>query len=880
MALPAIAVAQDQPEVVPEIQPEIPPQAVAPTATSFTPAEGEVVPSDPPPIASAVSNAIGAAFLTDDERRASRVYHGVWTEADLATPALRAQAALALGNWHDASLDEHSASVEDRAEARVLRGEFAEAFELLTQTDSLRASRLRGEALEALGRSEEAIAAIKPALDQLSDPDLPAEALLEVVRTWRVHTRLKGTMGEALDEYKAINALLQEARNHDKLAWPIRLAEAQLLVDKDNRAQGGEAALEALTLNPRAAQAWMLVGELAVDGFDVDQVESVAKRLELNAGGSTVSSAAMLARARLRLADAEGAELALAPARERYPKAVRLLALSAAAAALAYDEPAKQRWLARLAEVAPGSIEGVLAVGSALAEARQYDLAPPYLLQASTRSPYRPEPLIELGMMSLQAGRDMESIDALTKALKLDPFHARADNTLKLAQILAGYDRVESEHFIVRSTGPMDGLLAGEMLPLLETMHARVAGSAEGGIDHQPRVKTVIDLMPDDRAFSVRIAGVTQIHTMAASTGPCIAMSSPREGGGRRVGTYDWLRVVRHEYVHTVTLDRTSNRIPHWFTEAAAVFLEDAPRDLRTSEMLNEALENDALFGMDEINIKFIRPKKPIERALAYAQGHWMYEYMVRRWGSKAPLDLMDRYAKGERQNEAFAAVLGVSQDEFFSDFQSWAREQAIAWGLGQRPGEPTLRELLKAEMTPEMKSPPPISQAMIDRWLAAHPEHPEVLRSAVQLALKSNGGEPTEAMVPLLERLAAARPVDDLPHRMLSKLHLASGAPQRAIAHLEYLDIREQYTAVYAVELARQYASLRDWPKAMEKARRATIVAPFAPANRELLAAIAINAGDLALAERQLEALTIIEPDRQQHRARLESIRQKRPSR
>jgi hypothetical protein len=45
----------------------------------------------------AASKAIAAQWLTDDERRALRVFHGVWDERDLTTPALTA--AVALNAW-------------------------------------------------------------------------------------------------------------------------------------------------------------------------------------------------------------------------------------------------------------------------------------------------------------------------------------------------------------------------------------------------------------------------------------------------------------------------------------------------------------------------------------------------------------------------------------------------------------------------------------------------------------------------------------------------------------------------------------------------------------------------------------------------------------
>ncbi len=914
-------------------------QVAQPTATAPQPPE-KPDPADPPPMASSVAALLNASYLTDAERAAKRVFHGQWTDADLNTPALRAQAALIRGAYDDPALSDPTTPAPDRAQAAILCGDFAIALDLIgpkeTDQDSLRIRRLRGEALEGLGRFDDALKAVESALAPTQDGTRAMESLsgtdvAELVQAWVLHARLagagKGAGGgdDAANEYRTVQGWLTHARNElDKLAWPVRLAEAKLLVSKDNRAQGGEAALEVLSLNPKCAEAWAIAGELAVDGFNFEAAESIAARIEEVAGGTTIESAAILARARLRLSDPDGAELVLAPALEKFPRSPRLLGLSAAAAALRYDEGATRSRLEQLDGVSPRTPDGYAAVGSALAEARQYDLAPPFLNEAIKRGPNRPEPLIDLGLMALQAGRDLESIDTLTKAQALDPFHARADNTLKLAKMLMGYERVESDHFIVRFSGAGDALLAGEMLPLLETMHDRVCGQDAGGIDHEPQTKTVIDLMPDSRSFAVRITGMTQIHTMAASTGPCIAMETPREGGGRRVGLYDWLRVVRHEYTHTVSLSRTKNRIPHWYTEAAAVYLEDSPRDTRTCRLLADALLNNGLFGMDEISIKFVRPKKPIERSLAYAQGHWMYEFIILRNGPRAPLDLMDRYAAGDRQDAAFQKVLGTSEEAFLAEFKAWAHERVVEWGLAPKPGQSTLEDLLKAEQKakpeagdakdaeaddaanpegeakdaqepnpeeqpgadqPQDANPlaklmqrraprlPQPTQEMVDRWLTQHPDNPWALRAAIDLALKSSKGEPTADLIPLLERYAKACPVEDLPHRLLAKWYLDQKQGPQAIEHLEFLDQREQYTPIYAVELAKQYASQGDWPKATTKATRATIVGPFVASNRELAAAIAIQAKDPATAKRHIAALTIIEPDRPQHQQRLEAI-------
>jgi hypothetical protein len=290
-----------------------------------------------------------------------------------------------------------------------------------------------------------------------------------------------------------------------------------------------------------------------------------------------------------------------------------------------------------------------------------------------------------------------------------------------------------------------------------------------------------------------------------------------------------------------------------------------------------------------------------------------MYQYMIERWGERAPLDLMDRYAEGQREADAMKAVLGVSQSEFLEQFKGWAEGQLASWGLGRREGEPSLARILLEEAAadeklrsgleegfagaldeaawsasggggaePEWKvSVPKPEKAIADRWLERYPDHPDLLEAEVRYALIAADQKPAPDMVPLLERYAAARPVDPLPHQMLARIYLAARegetvegkGPEGAIPHLEWLDAREQNSPSYAAELARRYAALEDWPKAEAKAERAATIAPFDADERELAATIALRHGAYDVALRHLTALTIIEPAVQKHRQRLEAL-------
>jgi tetratricopeptide (TPR) repeat protein len=171
-----------------------------------------------------------------------------------------------------------------------------------------------------------------------------------------------------------------------------------------------------------------------------------------------------------------------------------------------------------------------------------------------------------------------------------------------------------------------------------------------------------------------------------------------------------------------------------------------------------------------------------------------------------------------------------------------------------------------------------PVTDELVDQWIEQYPGHAELLGAKMARALAQSDQHATEDNAPLLEQYAAARPIDPSPHRLLAQLYLASQSPaerQRAIPHLEYLDVREQYTPAYAIELARLYSALKRWDLAMAKSERATQIAPFDAGQRELAATIAIQNGALSAAERHIAALVDLEPGRSVHRKRLDRIRE-----
>lgn len=811
--------------------------------------------------------AIEAPYLSEDERDDLRVFHGVWDESDLATSAQAARAALISGAWDHDALDDETVPVEDRAEAMLARGDLRRAVGVLSAGDrTLRGQRILAEAYEGLGMLRQADDASARALEAVSrGASLTPGEIVDVVRTMRVRSRIHGLPAQ---DYQRMMGLLAKARELDPLYWPAALEEARMLHAKDNFSEAREAVGEALALCPRSLGALELLAQMSVQSFNFDQTDAVTNVMDEAVGGESASAEAALwrAHAMLRQNDPDLAEELLAPVLERYPRHRDLVAASCAIAAVRYELAETERALAGFDELSPGSPLALFTAGSAMSENRQYGYAAELLERAVERAPNWPPPIVALGLLHVQAADDAAAERWLSRAVDLDPFQRRARNSLEMIEGLAAFDTIESEHFIVRYKPGVDRVMAEEMLPVLERIHTRVAGE----FDHEPSRKTFIELMPDHEWFAVRITGMPAVHTIAAATGPLIAMEAPKVGP-KHSGVYDWPRVVQHEYAHTITLSRTNNRIPHWFTEAAAVNVEDAPRDYNTWRLLAGALQADELFDMREINIAFVRPKKPTDRGQAYAQGAWMYEYLKKTHGERAPLDLMDLYAQGLREKEAMERALGVTRDEFYEGFIEWAREDAARHGMLVEPSVERLHEEVGLEE---------FDADAVHALLESYPEHPDVLHAAWTLVLQASGGEVTDEVAAFLERYIAARPVDPEPHRVLARHYLEQGtreADALAVEHLAYLDAREQKTPVFAVERAKRLAALGRLDEAMDSAERAVRLSPFDADHRELAATAALRLGDWATAERHIAALVEIEPEREIHQLRLRKVRERR---
>lgn len=815
-------------------------------------------PSVSVPLSPTVARLLDDPVTSEAEKRKLALFHGQWER--ITNPTIAEQATIALRRYDlsHPSLSNEAAPLLVRAEAALLRGEPEVALQLLANETSVQALLIRGQAHQQLGQFPEAVALLTPVRDRLTAEEFNDAA--ELTAAAEILLLLARLEGRPAQDYHTAVRLFAKARDElDRLYWPAHVAEARLLLAKDNAADAQKAAADALRLNPRCSEVIFLIGSLAAANFDFQTADACLAELQ-KINKEHLLAAILEARVRLVQKDPKGAFAALESALAAYPQQRDLLGLLASAHALAYDEQGMKQALDRIDELSNRSAEGYYMVGVNLSFARQYKLGEAMLREAIAREPNWPEPHVELGLLLMQYGDDEAAAVALRQAAKLDPFHRRANNQLTLIEELLSYETIETEHFIIKYRKGVDEVLARDMPEVLERIYRDVTTV----FSHQPRRKTSIELMPDETRFGVRITGMPEIWTIAACTGDVISMTPPRSGPKQR-GTYNWPNVLQHEFAHTVTLDQTANRIPHWFTEACAVSVEQTGRAYQTCVLLATALKEDRLFTLDTINWGFIRPRTPMDRPLAYAQADWMLEYIAERYGHDKIIAMMRLFREGMSDVDAITQVLGVSANAFFEDFKSWAHEQVKLWGLGPQPQVPDLPEdSAAAAKLPEEK---------LQELLEAHPNHPDVLRAVAAHAVEHADAETARKAV---LRYAAARPVDPWPFRQLVRLSAKANRPDEVIRSLEQLDRQEDQHGEWAYQLALLHRAANRLDDAAQAIVRALYREPYNPQYRELAATIELQRGEADNAIRHMEAMTLLEPTRALHYVRLAALHHK----
>ena len=399
-----------------------------------------------------------------------------------------------------------------------------------------------------------------------------------------------------------INTLCVDALKNDPLSWQTHLASGSLLLEKYNRAQALPDLKKALEINPRAVAVIVALGEAALQKHDVAAALTYAEQA-LKVQDNYVPTLRLMADIALNQQSPDAALLALEEARKTNPFDSETLGRLAATFYLLDVQPgeeADRRLLELLANLdvidqadlkEPTRLEKLLidvatrnskpgvflnAFASTLESRRKYAMAEKLYQHAIRVMPQLSQPKTSLGMLYMQTGRSDQAEPLLDDAFKADPYHVRVSNMRKVLGVLSGYETITTDHFVIRVDSQADRILGKYMAEYLEEVYPELVEL----YGYEPPQRSVFEIYNNAKGlsahqwFSARMVGLPWIQTIGASTGMMVALASPTASPQ----PYNWARVVKHEFVHVLTLQQTHFNIPHWFTEALAVTSEDIQR--------------------------------------------------------------------------------------------------------------------------------------------------------------------------------------------------------------------------------------------------------------------------------------------------------------
>ena len=752
----------------------------------------------------------------------------------LADAALvKGSSLLALGRWDqainalsDAKVVDDPAVQLERARVLSRMGRNDQAADLLRRVVRQHPESIPGHYW--LGYVFEQLGDVAAARDQytwfVNDPQ-------KFLDKWTLHQHIAAfdraddvtTIGRALDRWATLTQAYRNNPNLDRTIlgffvkafdeidreyYPARLASAQYFLSHDQTEDAVEQLKIVLTANPNDLEALGLMARIAVSSFNFDMTDQVVASIR-KVDRNSLDADLLEARNLMGQRRPQDAEPSIQKVLAKQPSNLEALGLLAAVNALQLKEDKVNDVLKQVESIDPNNASAYFEVAEQLDAMRQYPRAIDKYRIAIKRAPWRTDALNGLGLLYTQSGDEDNARAALEEAHQLDPFNLRTTNYLQLLDKMAKYARKESEHFVVIYDAQTDPVIPEYFSDYLESVQSQVCAAFK----YTPAVKTYIEVFPTHEAFSVRTTGSTWLPTVGASTGRVIALVAPRPGKNT-LGTFNWARVLRHEYTHTVTLGATDNRIAHWFTEGLAVYEEQSPVPWEWVPMLYDAVSKKQFFPLDKLTWAFVRPRKPIDRQLAYAESFWICKYVEQTYGHDAILKMLELMRHADRQEDVFPKVTGKSIPQFMSEFQTWAEKQVATWGYDPK----TTRE------------------------------YDDLRQKAEDLIKTRQFDEAASAW----EQIAKIRPVDSLPHQRLAGLYLALKDKKRATEQLQLLAKVELKDNRYARRIARLCVDEEDWQDAAKYALDALYINPYDITAHEVLAEVCDKTGDTQGAQRE----------------------------
>ncbi|MDA7979319.1 MAG: hypothetical protein MPJ50_11195 [Pirellulales bacterium] len=450
---------------------------------------------------------------------------------------------------------------------------------------------------------------------------------------------------------------------------------------------------------------------------------------------------------------------------------------------------------------------------------------------------------IQLAQDLLRLGEEEEGWRLANEVFATDGYNVLMYNLVTLHDELAGFRTVSADGFLLRMEEREAELYGQLALDVLSRAKATLCAKYDVALQEP----IIVEIFPRQRDFAVRTFGLPGAEGyLGVCFGRVITANSPASQGET---PSNWESVLWHEFCHVVTLHKTKNKMPRWFSEGISVYEEVRENPAWGQPLMpiyREIMLSDDLPPMSELSASFLSPKSGLHLQFAYFESGLAIEFLIQEYGFDKLNAVLADLGAGKALEAALPIRTGASWQELDEAFAAFVRARAKATASDATWEQPDLSPLA--------------TSADIAEWLEQRPNNfPALTAYAAALIREQRHSEaiaPLKQLIELYPEYAGG----DNAYAMLATVHRELGHFDEERAVLENLAARTSDSLQVYSRLMEIAEASNDAQLLLDNARRYLAVNPLNAAPHRSAAAAAEELKDVDLGIRALSALAILD--------------------
>jgi tetratricopeptide (TPR) repeat protein len=475
-----------------------------------------------------------------------------------------------------------------------------------------------------------------------------------------------------LEDFQGANDTFRDAVGKDGKLLEANLEWGWLFLDKYDAADAETSFTEVLKIDPTNPEAHAGMARVKIEQ-NYDYKGAFAEVDKALAENPHLASA-LLIRAELQLDNDEYDATAktLAQVLATNPNDVTAHAMLATIAFLRDDSAAYEAEKKKAFAVNPKDAPFYHVVGDYAVKEHRYKEAIALENEAIKIDPKYWTALAAVGAGYLRMGDETNGLKALSTAADGDKFNVRTYNLLNLFE-----DVIPKKYETFNAPPVFRFRVPKEERAELERYLPRMLDAAWADMVKRygftPTMPVTVELFNDPDQYSVRTVGLPNFGALAVCFGQVITALAPSNGN------LNWGNILWHELGHVFAIQLSNGRVPRWFTEGLSEYetLVARPEWRRENDVdIWQAYAHGTLPSVLELNARVLRAKDMSDMVVAYHMSSVTVEFIARRFGFPKIVEALKMYGKGKDTAEILPAITGLSIPEFDREFRKYLDER------------------------------------------------------------------------------------------------------------------------------------------------------------------------------------------------------------